>query len=181
MKFIRKGLLKRREEEGIESLVEKSNKIKQKLFQLDELRNAGTVMFYMSTKNEVMTHDMIKESLKRKKVVVPVVKGRKLELSELEDFTQLVPSTFGILEPRIVNAVEPRDVDLFIVPGVAFDKTGNRIGYGKGYFDKLLVEARAPIVALSYEFQIISSIRAKHWDVKVNKIITESNIIECGA
>ena len=180
---IRKKVLEKRNNKKSEDLVRKSNQIKKRLFELEEFKSSKTVVFYVSINREVFTHDMIKEAIKTKRVVVPTInlKQKKLELSELKSFDHLAPSTFGILEPKkeFIKPIKLEDVDLIIVPGIAFDKKGNRVGYGKGYFDRLLEKTKAPIVALGYDFQIVPSIECSHHDVRVNKIVTESRTINC--
>lgn len=154
-----------------------------RLFEVEDFKRAKSVMFYVSKEGEVFTHGMIEHALKTKSVVVPLVdlKQKKLELSELRKFEHLEPSTLGILEPKkeYIKYVKIEDVDLFVVPGIAFDRAGNRVGYGKGYFDRLLAKTKASIFGLSYDFQIVPLIECSKHDVRVNKIVTESRVIDC--
>ena len=180
---IRKEFLEKRNSKKSEDLVRKSNEIRTMLLELEEYKKAKTIMFYVSMGGEVTTHDMIEDALKTKSVVVPIVdlKNKKIKLSELRSFEHLVPSTFSILEPKkgCIKLVKIEDVDLFIVPGIAFDSKGNRVGYGKGYFDRLLEKTKTIIVGLSYDFQMVPPIKGSKHDVKVNKIVTESRIVNC--
>jgi 5-formyltetrahydrofolate cyclo-ligase len=165
----------------------KSLRIKENLFSLPEFSNAEKILFYVSTKGEVLTKEMIKDSLSLgKKVVVPIsnVKEKNLILSELRDFDkELRPSKFGILEPKkqFFREVSPEEIDLVIVPGIAFDRRGNRIGYGMGFYDNFLsnLKKEIPVIALAYEFQIVSEIPTHKKDVRVQKIITEKKVIDC--
>jgi 5-formyltetrahydrofolate cyclo-ligase len=89
---------------------------------------------------------------------------------------------YTILEPRqeCVNEVSPESIDLIIIPGVAFDGQGNRIGHGMGYYDRLLQKKiRTHCLGLAFEFQIVESIPTEIHDVKIKKIITEERIIIC--
>ena len=127
-----------------EEIKEKSSKIKDKLYSLIEFNRAKNIMFYVSFKSEVDTQEIIKELLKikEKKVLVPYVieDDLRLHVSELKDFNELEPKTFGILSPKepYTREFNPDKVDIVIVPGIAFDRTGHRIGYGYGYYDRFL-------------------------------------------
>lgn len=169
-----------------EDIIDKSNKIKVKLFNLAEFKAAKTIMFFISFKNEVKTEAMIKEALKLgKRVVVPItnLKENKLELSELKDYDrELIRGSYGILEPkkeyrRLVNFPE---VNLVICPGLAFDKDGNRLGYGGGYYDRLLSQdLTINRVAICFDFQIIEQVVVDEYDIKMNKILSNIREIIC--
>ena len=160
--------------------------IKERLFRSPEFINAKTIMFYVSTKDEVKTEFMIKDALKLgKKVVVPIsdLKKRTLHLSEIKDFdNELEPGVFNILEPEkeFLRPVSAEEVDLVIVPGVAFDEEGDRIGYGMGFYDRFLrtIRKHVPVIGLAYELQIVDDIPVDDTDVTVDKIVTEERIIE---
>jgi len=100
----------------------------------------------------------------------------------LKNLNELEPGAFNILEPKkeFFRPVSPDDIDLVIIPGVAFDKDGDRIGYGMGFYDRFLrsMKKNIPVVALAYEFQIVDDIPVDDTDVTVHKIITEERIIE---
>ncbi len=183
---IRNKILSLRKSLPLEEAMKKSLKIQKILFNLPEFINAKTILFYVSTKNEVKTENMIKKSLKKgKRVIVPIsnVKEKTLTLSELKDFDkELEPGSFNILEPKkeFIRKVSPEEIDLIIVPGVAFDEDRERIGYGMGFYDKFLnsLKRRVPVIGLAYEFQIVDDIPVHDKDVTVDKIITEKRIIE---
>ena len=166
---------------------EKSNKIKQKLFSLKEFKNAKNIMFYVSTNNEVDTQKIIKELLsnKEKTIIVPyTIKGDlKLYISELKNFNESKPKTFGILEPKesYQREFNPDKLDIVIVPGIAFDKNGHRIGYGYGYYDRFLKTIRKETlkIGLAYDFQLIEKIPEERHDVPVDIILTEKEIAIC--
>lgn len=166
-----------------EELLKNSMEIKRRLFSLKEFLVSKTVMFYMSIKNEVYTHDMVGEVLASKKVAVPIVNTEKNEIfpSEIKSFLELSTGTFGILEPskEFIREISPKEIDLIIVPGIAFDMKGHRVGYGKGYYDKLLKKTNAVRIGLAFELQIVNQIPKEPHDVPMNKIITEKRIIEC--
>ncbi len=180
---IRKEILKRRESHPEPERLIKSAEIESRLFSLDAFAKARTVLFYAAKSDEVLTKGMILRALSEgKRVALPVVREQDLVLSEIKSFEgDLAPGKFGILEPKIVVPVEPRKIEVVIVPGAAFDERGNRIGFGKGYYDRLLkrLEKRIPRIGLAYEFQIIPNIPAGEWDIPVHTIITEKRTIKC--
>jgi 5-formyltetrahydrofolate cyclo-ligase len=163
-------------------VIEKSRQIVDNLSSLEEYLSSKTVMCYVSAKNEVSTHEMIKAALTAKRVAVPVTNKTTGYLSfvRLSSFDELRASTYGILEPESGERISAKDIDLFIVPGIAFDMEGNRIGYGKGYFDKALIGAKAPIAGLAFECQLAPEIPKDTYDIGVSIIVTEDRVIRCG-
>jgi 5-formyltetrahydrofolate cyclo-ligase len=129
--------------------------------------------------NEAETRQAIVASLPSKRVLLPYVKGKDLEISEICSLQDVAPGKFKILEPKRKENAPISDVDLVIVPGVAFDGRGQRVGYGGGYYDRFLVKTRAPRVALAYENQIVASVPAEDHDQRVDKIVTEKRVITC--
>jgi 5-formyltetrahydrofolate cyclo-ligase len=182
---IRSSMVKKRSHMNFSEVIEKSRRIKARLFDMEEFKEAKTVLFYVSYDNEVSTHEMIKESLKMKKqIIVPKVDvtSHTILCSTLLQWDDLLTCAYNILEPRqeCVNEVSPETVDLMILPGVAFDPQGNRIGHGKGYFDRLLEKkTHAAHLGLAFEFQMVTMIPSEKHDRKVDKIITEDRIIVC--
>jgi 5-formyltetrahydrofolate cyclo-ligase len=170
---IREELIEKRNSLSYEEAERKSLIILDKLKQHPDYKNAKTVMFYVSKDKEVMTHDMIKNAIEKKKVIVPKMVDNGIVCCEVTDFDQMTFGCFGVLEPGNTMTCDLSEIDLVIVPGVAFDKEHNRIGYGKGYYDKLLKEARAKKIALAYNFQLVDSIPAEEWDIKVDEIISD--------
>jgi len=161
----------------------KSVRIMEQLFALPEFAAAKTILFYASKKDEVQTFAMIQKALdmgKRVALPITVVEGKNLVLSEVSNLKGLVPGAFGVREPANYVPVRTDAVDLVIVPGVAFDTQGDRIGHGMGYYDKLLKEMpQARFVALAFELQMIPDVPEEAHDVRVHKIVTEARVIEC--
>jgi 5-formyltetrahydrofolate cyclo-ligase len=157
-----------------------SAEIEARLFSLPEFRDASTVMFYASFQSEVETHQMIRRALvEGKRVVLPRVKGKELELLEIENFDRdVAPGAWGILEPASGKHAQLKDIGLIILPGAVFDTKGNRIGYGAGFYDKLLPLYRGKTVALTFELQIVPAVPAAAHDIPVQKIVTEKRIID---
>jgi 5-formyltetrahydrofolate cyclo-ligase len=149
---------------------------------------AKTVMWYVDAGSEVRTRHTLPEALKHgKRVVVPwcVVETNELELFLLEDVSELVEGAYKILEPKTElrglpsKKIRPEELDLVMVPGTAFDLRGGRMGQGKGYYDRLLSNARAdaPLVALAFDCQIFDNIPVAPHDVFMDEVLTETRSI----
>lgn len=158
----------------------KSREIEERLISLPEFKSARTVLFFASFRSEVETIPMIRRALASgKRVVLPKVKGKELALFEIKDFDgDVSPGAWGIPEPRESSPFDLKDIDLIVTPGAAFDARGNRVGYGAGYYDKILSGYRGMTVALAFEEQIVPDVPADAHDVPVGKIVTEKRTIE---
>jgi len=178
---LKESILEKRNSLPQEEIIEKSNKIKNNLFNLAQYKKSKTIMFFVSFNSEVSTHDMIKESLKTKTVIVPKVAHHEIEPSVIIDFDNLVPGgKFGILEPIEAMKIAYKNIDLILVPGIAFDKEGHRIGYGFGYYDKFLKKVpKAFKIGLAFDFQVVDKVPREEHDVPVDLIVTEKEVIEC--
>ena len=182
-KRVRKEILAKRRGLPEETVAEKSLKIKKNLFELPEFEKAKTIMFYVAKDKEVRTEEMIKGSLKMgKRVAVPISKVEERDLipSLLTDYEELVPGTYGILEPREGGhrAIPLENIELVIVPGVAFDRQGNRLGFGGGFYDNFLgkVPPGIPRLGLAFELQILEELPFGEKDVPVDGVVTEERI-----
>lgn len=180
---LRKELIEIRRNIPKYKILEKSNKIKNRLFKMDEFKHASTILFYISYGNEVYTHDMIKFAMSnRKNVIVPVSdkNNRRLILSEFNNWDDLETGAYDILEPKKYRVTSIDKVDLVIIPGIGFDEKGYRIGHGKGYYDKLLSNSKNALhIGLAFEFQIIKKVPTEYHDIPVHKIVTEKRVIDC--
>lgn len=178
----------RRQQENKDEL---SRVICQKFVALPEYVQAKTVMFYVDVRTEVRTRDFLATALTHSKtIVVPWCNATgELELFRLESMDDLAIGMYKILEPRVeLRSLPERQVavealDLIMVPGVAFTRSGARMGHGKGYYDKLLEHARpdVPLVALAFECQLFPEIPTQPHDVFMDKIITEDAIYTAAA
>jgi 5-formyltetrahydrofolate cyclo-ligase len=137
-------------------------------------------MFFASFRSEVDTHHMIRRALEEgKRIVLPRVRGKELELLEIENYDRdVAPGAWGIPEPGRGRTVELKDIGLIVMPGAAFDVRGNRIGYGGGFYDRLLPLYNGRTAALAFELQIIPEVSAAVHDIPVHMIITEKRVID---
>lgn len=186
-KTIRQEILLKRDAIPENIKKEKDTAITQCIIRLPEFTNAKTILFYASFRSEVDTIEMIKISLSHgKQIILPRVdkENKKLLLYKIKDINELAQGYMGILEPPVSEGklTGLDDIDLIIIPGTAFDVSGSRLGYGAGFYDRLLagMKKKIPIIAPAYEEQIVDDIPSGPHDVKVTKIITDRRVIDCG-
>ena len=150
-----------------------------------EYIKAGTVLFYVDFRSEVQTRRMIEAALgDGKRVLAPKVdrKAHRLKLFEISDLARdLEAGYMGIYEPVANRKAEadPAQVDLVVMPGVGFDPECRRLGYGGGYYDRLIekLKAGAALIALAFDIQVVDDIPSEEHDKRVDKIITETRVI----
>lgn len=187
-KQLRRQIIARRNSLARATREEKSAVITRRVLELPCWQKARLIMCYVSFGSEVLTHPLIRAALSQgKRVTVPmcIPEGRRLLASEVLDFPgDLQPGTWGILEPRpeTLRPVNPGDIDLVLVPGVAFDHAGNRLGYGGGYYDRFLASLRpgALAIALAFAEQIVADVYPEVHDRPVDMVITDQEIIRPG-
>ena len=178
---LRKRILSIRNKMNKEDVEHNSRIIADKIIELDVYKQSKLIFIYMDFNNEVMTSNLIKHMLSDgKRVVIPYTDTTNTLLipSEITREEDLKLNFFGYYEPKKVSPVNIEEIDLVIVPGVVFDKNLNRIGFGKGYYDKILNQLKpsAKKVAVAHEFQVLEEIPTEDHDVKMDMIITEKNI-----
>lgn len=166
-----------------EEIEAKSAIIQSQVLALACYDRARSVMLYLNTKNEVVTTDLARKTLSLgKKLVVPLCqRGDIIPCQILNMEKDLRSGMLGIREPHPERCVvvAPEEIDLVLVPGVAFDKLGNRIGLGKGYYDRFLPQIREDVCAigLAYACQVVDQIEAQEHDYKMSLLITENSVI----
>ena len=177
---LRKDMIALRDGVNIENLKEYSNTIFNKIISTEEYRNSEVIFIFVSFGSEVYTHNLITYSLNMgKRICVPKVISKKdgMKAIEIKSLEELTPSIYGILEPEIKesNIIDEKSIDLVIIPGVAFDKKGGRIGYGGGFYDRFLPLLRkdSKKIAIAYSFQIIEEVPREENDFLVPCIITD--------
>ena len=149
----------------------------------DVFRQAETIHIFISKTDEPDTSPIIESAWESgKTVAVPCVVPESFELfhSQLKSFEDLSSGALGVLEPSPEGRIKmtPKSFDLVIIPGVAFDRKGGRLGYGKGYYDRFLEQTGAFRLALAFNFQVFEKVPTEKHDVPMNGILTESGIIE---
>jgi len=185
---LRKEILEKRNSVPKSEIETLSQIIMQKAAVLLKSDDIKLIMCYMDFRNEVMTGDFIRKCLASgKKIALPLVEkgmdGKKnISAYEIKDEQRDVsPGTYGILEPNpaTTKLVNPTDIDLVIVPGVAFDEGKYRMGYGAGYYDRFLLKVRPDCIkaAPAFELQIVDKVPREEHDIPVDIIITEKRII----
>lgn len=173
-KALRQLINNRKAKHSKQELIELSDNIIQQLV-LDPLWvKAQVVLLYYSLPDEVYTHELVREYSKQKQIILPVVVGDILELRKYSGEQDLKKGSYGILEPCGELFVNYRELDLVVVPGLAFDKQGNRLGRGKGYYDKLLPHISASKIGLCFGFQYLDeqTIPTEETDIPMDQIIT---------
>ena len=176
---IRKEHLAKRRGLLPEYVHEKSQVIKNKIFTSDWYKKANVIMIYVSFENEVETHDIINSALKSgKKVIVPVCTyGNMLIPVGITSIDDMIPNKYGILEPVEVKRYTD-NIDVILIPGVAFDRHFNRVGFGKGYYDRFLCEYSDLLkVGLCFDNQICEKIDVDSNDISMDIIVTDKEIM----
>lgn len=172
-KALRKEIKERKNNASPERMVQASNEIFNQVEALPQFREAKTVLAYWSMPDEVNTHAFVQKWTGKKRMILPIIVGDLLELRVFSGLGGLVSSSsFGIQEPQAGELVSPREIDFAIIPGIAFDNKGNRLGRGKGYYDKFLKQTNAYKVAVGFDFQIVESVPVASFDVPVDIVIT---------
>ena len=179
-KEIRAEVKRNRRDASPEQIRENSNLICEKFLSLPEYKEAEVVFAYMDCKNEVETKKVIEQCWKdNKTIAVPKVFGEIMKHYVITSYDDLEKGYFGIPEPKHENLQEIVCEDgLMILPGVAFDVSRHRVGYGGGFYDRYL-EAHPDMkkIAFAFEFQVFPQVPFENFDIKPEIIITEKRII----
>lgn len=172
-KALRKQIREQKRAMTPEQIESASQKLKELFLATDQYRRAKTVYGYLPYNQEVRTVPILEQALADgKKVAVPKIYGDEMRFIYLVDLNQVEKSSFGIPEP-IEDGPEGDDpTALVLMPGLAFDEEGHRIGYGGGFYDKFLAkEPEHPTVALCYGFQIVSELPTEEFDIPVDLVL----------
>ena len=150
-----------------------SGKLAELFFASDFYKNATTVYGYLPYNQEVRTVPILERALADgKKVAVPKVSGDEMKFIYLTDLSQVACGYAGIPEPVADEPVADDPTALVLMPGLAFDKEGHRIGYGGGFYDKFLAaEPNHPTLALCYEFQVLPQLQTEEFDIPVDMVL----------
>lgn len=162
-----------------------SRRITDTVLSLSEYQAAGCVMWYVDVRSEARTRHVLPDALSSDKtIVIPFCVGDHLELFHLESMEELSTGRYDILEPKETlrdvqqKRVRLEQLDLILVPGVAFDRLGGRLGHGKGYYDRLLQKTRPDtlLIALAFDCQIVDDIPLQSHDISMDQVVTPSAV-----
>ena len=184
---LRKNILLARKSMPDLEVAQKSQLILEKVLTLSEYSSAKVIMLYLDFRNEVATGDLVHKALAAgKRVLIPItdIKNTALLPSEIINYPEdITEGTWGIPEAKkeAVRPVDPIEIDMVIVPGVAFDTKGNRLGYGGGFYDRFLLRTKpdTTFVALAFELQIKDQVYPEKHDHPVHYVISEERVIKC--
>jgi 5-formyltetrahydrofolate cyclo-ligase len=177
-KSIRAQFLADRRSLSVETCIRASLEIQQRFLKSDLFSRAHCIALYSAIHNEVLTDAVAMQAIAAgKKLVYPRVKDDGLEFIEVMSLADLAPGAFGVLEPQGDQTIPVEGLSLVVVPGVAFDRAGHRLGYGRGFYDRALAACRADCVKVgfSYDCQMIAKLPATAFDQTLSVLMTESH------
>ncbi len=160
---------------------QKDENIVKNVRRLSKYKKARCVLFYLPIHGEVDLTDLFKKDGLKKTFVLPRMKGKTLQLHAITKLTQTEKGKYNILEPqKHLPPIKPEEIDLLLIPGVVFSHDGHRIGYGKGFYDRLLKKTVSPKIGIAYGFQIVKNIPGEPHDVPMDMIISERKTLKVG-
>ncbi len=163
-----------------EELKAKSEALEKKFAESPEFEAADSILIYVATSSEPETRKIISEALKRTKAVfVPKVEGDFICVCRLHALEQLLPGKFGIHEPPGEAKCELKQFDVVVIPGLAFDLHGGRLGRGGGFYDRLLSSLSGNFIGFCFDEQVVGEVPKMEHDMHVHKIFTDERVIEC--
>ena len=166
----------------VEEIKEKSEKASEIFLKSDIYKNAKTIMLYYPLGNETDTSYIAKRALNDKKTVVyPITDMKTNELTAViaDDNTSFSKGGYSVFEPNSDKVIDKNAIDVIIVPGIAFDKKGYRVGFGKGCYDRFLSDVNALKIGFCYSFQIADKILFDEHDICMDYLISEDGLINC--
>ena len=173
-KLLRKEIKEAKKCQPAEKLVACSSALLEQIEKHPRFIASSTILMYHSLSDEVQTHAFVEKWYKKKKILLPIVRGDILELRHYTGKDCLIKGAFGIEEPAGENFTEYDEISLSIIPGVSFDRKGNRLGRGKGYYDKLLpLLLHSYNIGICYHFQARNEIPSEAFDKRMNEVWTE--------
>ncbi|NKE05096.1 MULTISPECIES: 5-formyltetrahydrofolate cyclo-ligase [Mesobacillus] len=184
-KALRQGMKEKLAELGKPEYEDLSYRVGQQLFQTEEWMEASTIAITVSKAPEIDTFQIIRKGWEQgKRMVVPKCepKTRQLNFRELKRFSELESVYYGLLEPIVseTESVSHDEIDLVVVPGIAFSNEGYRLGFGGGYYDRFLANYQGNTVSLAFENQIVPEVPVESHDIPVRKIVSSEGVIIIG-
>ena len=176
-KQLRKQIRERKKEFSLSEKIELSRPIFEKIEKEELFKEAKVVLLYYSMDDEVYTHDFVEKHYKTKTILLPCVDGDDLILRQYLGIESMkAGEQFGILEPVGKEFNDLEKIDLMIIPGVAFDEEKNRLGRGRGFYDRLLKTVNATKIGVCFDFQVVEQVPTEDFDVKMDVVISTTNI-----
>ena len=172
-KLLRKLIVQEKKRQSASLLTTHSIALLEQIEKHPRFISATTVLLYHSLPDEVQTHAFVEKWYKHKKILLPVVVGDILELRHYTGKSCLQEGAFHIEEPSGEIYTKYQEIELAIIPGISFDKKGNRLGRGKGYYDKLLPLLSSYNIGICYQFQAQESIPSEDFDKPMDEVWTE--------
>ncbi len=174
---LRKLIRKTKVEYSLEEKQQLSEPIFDKVETMQEFKDAKTVLLYWSMNDEVDTHEFVNKWYKDKTILLPCVEGEDLVLRKYLGLDSMkAGEQFGILEPIGEEFLDYKRIDLMIIPGVAFDRQRNRMGRGRGFYDRLLKTCDCKKFGVCFDFQIVKQVPTEDFDVKMSKVIATTDV-----
>ena len=171
-KELRKHIRQLKKQYTIEERQRMSVSVWDKLVRTPEYQQAKIILAYWSMDDEVYTHDFICSHADEKVFLLPCVRGDELDIRYFQGKEALQPGEgYAIPEPVGQLFESYNDIDLILVPGMAFDKEGNRLGRGKGYYDKILKQTSSLKIGICFDFQFLDHIPTEKHDVRMDKVL----------
>lgn len=171
-KALRKLIREKTNSFPLEQFKVESDNVMAQVESMPQFQNAKTVLAYWSMSKELGTHDFVTKWYKQKTIILPLVVGDVLELRIYDGSESMQEGpAFGILEPQRGKIFTDTTIDFGIIPGMAFDLQGNRMGRGKGYYDKLLKTIDVPKYGVCFSFQVVKQVPVDHYDVILDGIV----------
>ena len=175
---IRKEIALKKKQYTEEELRRLSGLLFKQLEEHPQFQKARTILLYYSLPDEVQTHEFVEKWSKEKNIILPVVKGDELELRKYTGKADLVTGGFHIKEPIGASLTDLSSIELAFIPGVSFDRQGNRLGRGKGYYDRLLCNLSLYKIGICFQFQLCgTSLPANEQDIPMDEVWTENGRI----
>ena len=176
-KIIREHIARKKKELSLETIADLSKRINNRLVQTEWFQSAKCITLYYATVREVQTSELIDAWHSVKQIVLPVIIGNTMHFRPYKGKENCHKGALGFFEPDGSEIIPPEQIDLFIVPGIAFDSACNRLGRGMGYYDRYLKETEKPIIGLCFDFQLVEKIPSEIHDKIMTAVITESTIV----
>lgn len=176
-KNIRRAIAQQKQSHSLTFLENESLLIAKHIEQEEIFQQANTILIYYALPDEVQTASFIEKWTPHKNFILPTVDGERLILKKHTGTASLQKGAYNIWEPIGEIFTDFKNIDLAIIPGVAFDYKGNRLGRGKGFYDRLLKDLDCPFWGICYSFQQIDCIPHEEHDIRMQKVITSTQCL----